>query len=361
MFTRGERWYLHVPRQDGTFAQKSTGTTEKRLAARMRAMVADLKNRREWPALELVTSGRASLGALYDAYAHHAVDAFVGREASPRWESLVDGWLRSLDIAEATQTAYRRQVAAVLPEGARVSAITSGVIRDGLAALDVTSGTRSTYFAAVSSFCHYLVGHDLLPAHPMAEKSKVPRPRKNKPRTTWMTAAEDERLCCAAPSPYREYFALVHGTGAERNAALAMTRADVDLDRWEVHIPGTKATTRDRHGIPVDAWARPLLAGYVRSVLSGPLFPTLSKYLVNMQHLDARKAAGLTGYQLRDARHSVAIRWLVADQVPVWDVAERLGHADASMVLKVYTKTVLREAAKRLGVAMAVTLKTGTI
>jgi hypothetical protein len=37
----------------------------------------------------------------------------------------------------------------------------------------------------------------------------------------------------------------------------------------------------------------------------------------------------------------------------MWEVAERLGHADMSMAVKVYTKTVLREAAKRLGVATA--------
>jgi hypothetical protein len=34
----------------------------------------------------------------------------------------------------------------------------------------------------------------------------------------------------------------------------------------------------------------------------------------------------------------------------MWEVAERLGHADMSMAVKVYTKTVLRDAAKRLGV-----------
>ena len=359
MFLRHGRYYLHVPVAGKPHVQRATGTTNKAVAKRMKAMLDDLHHARRWDALALITSGTATMGALYDAWGAHAVDAFVGRVASPRWATMVDGWLRTLEIGAATKTAYRRQVAAVLPDGARVSDITPGGLRDAFAALPVSSGTRTTYYAAVSGFLHYLVAHDLLAAHPMAEKSKVPRPKKGKPRTTWMTTAEDERLCLGAPSPLREFFALVHSTGAERNAALAMTRADVDLDRWEVHIPGTKTNTRDRHGIPVDAWARPILAPFVRAVLRGPLFPTLTRWVVNRGHVEARQGAGLLGYQLRDARHSVAIRWLVADAVPIWEVGERLGHTDASMAIKVYTKTVLREAAKRLGVDCNVTT-TGT-
>ncbi len=354
MFQRRKKWYLHVPTASGGHVQKTTGTTDKKLANRMRAMVAELRDKRDWPALSLVSNNLVSLGALYDAYAHHALAAFVGREASPKWETLVDGWLRSLDVVPSTRTMYAMQVRAVLPEGARVMEITTGVLRDGLAALAVSSATRRNYLAALQSFCGYLVAHDLLATSPAADTIRLPRPKKGKPRTMWMTGAEDARLCWAAPSPFREYFALVHGTGAERSAALMMTRADIDLDRWECHIPGTKTATRDRSGIPIDVWARPILGPYVRAVLSGPLFPTLSRDAVNRAHVDARTAAGLPDYQLRDARHSVAIRWLVADNVPMWDVAERLGHADMAMATKVYTKTVLREAAKRLSVDLTV-------
>ena len=76
--------------------------------------------------------------------------------------------------------------------------------------------------------------------------------------------------------------------------------------------------------------------------------------------LTLEEAAVLPGYQLRDAQHSVAIRWLVADGVPMWEVAERLGHADMSMAVNVYTKTVLREAAKRLSVDITVTQREGS-
>lgn len=355
MFKRRAYWYLHVPTKDGGHVQKSTGTSDKRLAGRMLAMIAELRDRRDWPALTLLATNACSVGALYDAYAHHTLAAFVGREASPKWATLVDGWLRSLDVVPTTRTMYEMQVRALLPEGGRVADITTGALRDALASVDVLPTTRRNYLAAVQSFCNYLVSHDLLAASPAADTIRLPRPKKGKPRTMWATRTDDERLCLAAPSPLREYFALVHSTGAERMAALAMTRADIDLDRWEVHIPGTKAATRDRYGIPVDAWARPLLGPYVRSVLRGPLFPSLSRDAVNRGHIAARTAAGLAGYQLRDARHSVAIRWLVADGVPMWEVAERLGHADMSMAVKVYTKTVLREAAKRLRVDNSVT------
>jgi integrase len=352
MFKRGGTWYVTLYDQAGAAWQRSTGTTNRDLARRMARMVDELRDQRQWDALALVIGKTASVGQLWDAYSHGAVRAFVGEQASPKWATLVPGWMAALEVVPATRTMYRMQAEAVLPAGARVSAITTGAIRDGLAALDVSAATKRNYLAAVSSFCTYLVAHDLLPVSPAADGARLPRPKKGKPRTVWMTAAEDERLCKSAPSPYREYFALVHGTGAERGAALAMTRDDVDMARQEVRIRGTKTATRDRSGVPVDPWAWAILAPYVKTVLRGPLFPTLSKWLVNRMHPTCRAAAKLDlTYSLRDARHSVAIRWLVLDKVEIWDVAERLGHADMSMAIKVYTKTVLRDAAKRLGVA----------
>lgn len=356
MFKRGAVYYLHVPLPDGRWVQKSTRTGHKTVAERMHRMVAELYDERQWTALGLVTSGAVSVGALFDAYAAKRLPAFVREQSSPQWEGLLDSWIAATDLRASTRTMYQMQVRAVLPAGGTVASITTGAIRDGLARLAVSPATKRNYLAAVQSFVGYLVAHDLLPENPTRDAHKLPRPKKGKPRTVWMTAKEDEALCLAAPSPYREYFALVHGTGAERNAALAMTRADVDLARQEVRIPGTKTATRDRSGVPVDAWAWAILAPYVKTVLRGPLFPTLSKWLVNRMHPTCRKAAGLDpSYSLRDARHSVAIRWLVLDKVEIWDVAERLGHADMSMAIKVYTKTVLREAAKRLGVANSTT------
>lgn len=357
MFKRGAVYYVHVPTADGRFVQRGSGTTHHSVAKAVYRMVQELKEKRDWAALSLVTSGAVTLGRLYDAYADGKLAAFVREQSSPPWATLLDAWLAAVDLRTATRTMYRMQVEAVLPAGGTVASITTGAIRDGLAALAVSPATRRNYLAAVQSFCGYLVAHDLLPSDPTADTRKLPRPKKGKPRTVWMTRAEDERLCLAAPSPLREYFALVHGTGAERNAALAMTRADVDLTDSTCRIPGTKTDTRDRRGVPIDAWALAILRPYVTQVLRGPLFPTLSRWQVNRGHEDARTAAGLAGYQLRDARHSVAIRWLVQDQVPIWEVAERLGHADMQMAIKVYTKTVLRDAAKRLGVTQSGTAK----
>lgn len=357
MFKRGPFYYLHVPTSDGRIVQKSTRTSNKTLAGRMHRMVQELKDERNWTALGLITSGALTVGAVYDAYAAKRLPAFLREQASPKWEGLLASWMAAVDLRPATQTMYQMQVRAVLPEGGTVASITTGGIRDALGALNVSPATRRNYLAAVQSFVGYLVAHDLLPDNPTKDAHKLPRPKKGKPRTVWMTRDEDQRLCLAAPSPCREYFALVHGTGAERNAALVMTRADIDLEHGVCRIPGTKTDTRDRRGIPIDAWALAILRPYVKAIVHGPLFPTLSRWIVNRAHADARKAASLDGYQLRDARHSVAVRWLVQDHVPMWDVAERLGHADMSMAIKVYTKAVLRDAARRLGVENSVTAK----
>jgi len=355
MFRRGAVYYVHVKTMDGRVMQRSTRTTDATVAKRMRRMVHELTDGRRWDALGLVTAGAVSLPSLYDAWAAKRLDALVYEHASPRWASLVDAWLDSVDLRPDTRRMYRMQVGAVLPADGRVASITTGAIRDGLAALPVSPATRRNYLAAVQSFVGYLLALDLLADDPTKDRRKLPRPKKGKPRTVWMTREEDERLCLAAPSPYREYFALVHGTGAERNAALAMTRADVDLEHGVCRIPGTKTATRDRRGVPIDGWALAILRPYVRAIVAGPLFPTLTAIGVHRAHLAARKAVGITGYTPRDARHSVAVRWLVQDRVPIWEVAERLGHADMTMAIRVYTKTVLRDAARRLGVADSTT------
>jgi integrase len=60
----------------------------------------------------------------------------------------------------------------------------------------------------------------------------------------------------------------------------------------------------------------------------------LSPNAANNQWRNLMTDLGLN-FHMHQIRHSVATKWL-ADGVPVVDVAATLGHADASITLKVY-------------------------
>lgn len=348
-FKRGAYWSLYVPRQSGGVVQRSTGTTDADLAKRMGRMIDTLADMRRWDVLEAIDQKRISVGAVWDAYCMNRLDALVtdaAQAAEPLALTYVDRWVRTLRLAARTKASYEQKVRALLgDDDIRVSALTSGWVMDRLAQLPHAAPTVRQYAHAFSVFAQYLKAHRLLPANPVRD---VPLPKGTKKRKVWKSEVDDRRLVDAAPSPYREYFALVHSTGADRDSALAMVRSDVNLHDATCHIPGTKTDTRDRHGVPIEPWAVPILKGYCAGLLpDAPLFPTLTSRAVNRAHVDARKIAKLPGYQLRDARHSYAVRAILRGE-QIWKVSKWLGHANIGITAAVYAQFGLEEALAEL-------------
>lgn len=347
-FRRGAYWSLYIPRRAGGVVQRATGTTDRALAGRMGRMVDVLRDQRRWDILEAIDQKAVSVGEVYDAYAIQALDALMARVAAadvPMALDLVDRWVGTLRQAERTVAAYAQKVRALLDETVRVTDLTPGWVTDRLATLPHTPATVRQYAHALSLFCRYLRGHRLLDSNPVRD---VDLPRGTGKRAIWKTEAEDRRLVDAAPEPLRSYFALVHSTGAERDAALAMVRRDLDLTAGTCHIPGTKTRTRDRKGVPIEAWALPILRAHVAGLLpDAPLFPTLTRRAIASAHVDARTAAKLPGYQLRDARHSVAVRAILRGE-PIWKVSKWLGHANIGITAGVYAQFDLEAAQAEL-------------
>ncbi|MFY7948054.1 MAG: tyrosine-type recombinase/integrase [Gemmatimonas sp.] len=343
-FQRGAYWSLYIPRRSGGVVQRATGTTDKALADRMGRMVDTLADQRRWDVLEAIDAKTVTVGEAWDAYTMNGLDALMARLKAVKLVERVPAWVATLPNAPRTITSYEQKVRALLPTAMLSTALTAGWINDAIAKLPHSSGTRQQYLHALSLFVDYLVGHSVLPANPIHQRGLVRRPRANKPRTVWHFEADDVRLVNAAPEPFRAYFALVHGSGAERDAALAMVRRDVDTTTWLLHIPGTKNAKRDRRGVPLDAWARAIVGAHCKGLLhEAPLFPTLTSRTVNDAHIDARTAAKLPGYQLRDARHSFAIRHLIRGE-PLWKVSKWLGHSNEVITAKVYTQVELEKA-----------------
>lgn len=347
-FQRGKFWSLYVPRRSGGVVQRATGTTDKVLAGRMGRMIDVLQDQRRWDVLEAIDRRDVTVGEVYDAYAMNGLDALMTRVAAaavPDALDLVDRWVATLRKAARTSTAYEQKVRALLGEGLKISALTPGWVADRLATLPYTPATVRQYAHALSLFCRYCKGHGWLPTNPVRD---VELPKGTNKRVMWKPEADDRRLVDAAPAPFRTYFALVHATGAERDAALVMVRRDVDLTAQTVHIPGTKNRNRDRKGVPIEPWAVPILAAHCAGLMpDAPLFPTLTRGLVNRAHIDARTAAKLPGYQLRDARHSYAVRAILRGE-PIWKVSKWLGHANIGITASVYAQFDLEAAQAEL-------------
>ena len=69
---------------------------------------------------------------------------------------------------------------------------------------------------------------------------------------------------------------------------------------------------------------------------SAPLFVGMDRWRAADAHRKACAHIGLTGYWLRDARHSYGVR-LAQAGMPMAQIAECLGHANAQLVSTVYT------------------------
>jgi integrase len=348
-FRRGAYWSLYVPRRSGGVVQRATGTSDKRLADRMGRMIDTLADQRRWDVLEAIDAKRVTVAQAWDAYCLNALDALMADVSAVDLADLVEPWLASLTRAPRTLAAYRGKITALIGDALPAATVTEGWVVDTIAALPYSGTTRGMYFAVLTLFLDYAVAHRALPANPCRNRALVKRPKPNPPRMVWKAAADDLRLVNAAPEPLRSYFSLVHGTGAERDAALAMRRRDIDLTAGTVHIPGTKRGSRDRRGVPIDAWALPIVAAHCRGLLpDAPLFPGLRRTVVNGAHKAAREAVNLTGYELRDARHSFAVRHLLAG-VPLWKVSKWLGHRTVKTTAEVYTRFELDAALEHLG------------
>jgi integrase len=325
-FKRGDFYSLYIPRRSGGVVQRACGTKDPKLAKAMGRMIDTLADQRRWDVLEALDAKTFTVGQCYDAFVMNGLDALLRDSTAPYMATLIDGWVATLSLQPQTKRAYESKVRAMIPGDLLASHFTPGWCADAIASLPHSSGTKRGYLQVLSLFADYAVAHRIIANNPVREKGLVRRPRANAPRKRWVTADMDLRLVQATTDPViRAYFALVHATGAERNAAFAMRRRDVDLENWTVHIPGTKTKTRDRYGVPVEAWAHPfirhLCVGLVPDAL---LFPGLGEMAVATAHLDAANAVHLEGYQLRDGRHSYAVRALLGG-APLWQVSKWLG------------------------------------
>ncbi len=345
---KGKIYSIYVPTGPG-LKQRSTGTTDPRLARRIEAMVKQLADDKDWELLRAVVYDRCSIDELWSAYQLRALETLRARLNAHELETYLAQW--EDDARRVAPASWDQQVAQVkrLTDGLQfVHELTAGVIRDRLAALPVKSGTARHYLYALSGFCTYLVAHGVLAMNPCESRALVPRPKKSGKRAVWRTEAIDQAIVDRTAGDVRVALTVCAASSADRSTPLVMRVADVHLlapgvvpDRargreHRVDLPGTKAVGRARKGVRLEPWAVPIL----REAIAGKLpdAPLIEGVSADMLSRHWKVAAGLVkedGYQLKDTRHSYGCRALLAGY-SLWEVSKWLGHSSVAMTAEVY-------------------------
>lgn len=314
-FPRGKRGNLsvYIPRPVGGPIERSTRTNDKKLVKSYEAAVYWLATQTPpaWDILhalivrritfaqcvELHAAGRGSLAPLRAKLAD--VDL---RTTLP---DFIAAWVADGRKARTLEN-YEREIGAYLAAHPMRSDFTEANVQAHIRSLTVSPGTRRKHLYALRAFERYLVERHVLTVRTLPN---IRAPKKNTARKRYESAETDARLCAAALPKYRALFALVHATGADVGAALAMVGRDLSLASLRCRVPGTKTAHRDRHDVEIDAWAVPFLTE-LRTVLpAAPLFPDLTRHGAAAHHKHVGHAVQVLDYTLRDARHSIAVRW----------------------------------------------------
>jgi integrase len=313
-------------------------------------------------------------------------------------DAYLSDWLdaHALEVKPRTLDGYRylvRQYVSPRIGHLRLQAIRpstlSGLYRDLL-----TSGGRGgkplsrrtvDYVHAVlrKAFNDAVRSEQLLSSNP-AERAKRPRRESKGPTEVW--SADDLRRFLDLMSGHRlfAFYRLAAYTGARRGELLNLRWTDVDWNAPAVRIRGSvgmvagervEGTTKGgrERVVSLDAGTVDVLRAHRRrqlddlSVAGGswvdtghvfttglglPVYPdTVSQLMAKVikaynepEDTEAKPARPLPHARLHDLRHVHATMLLLAG-VPVHVVADRLGHADPSITLRVYAHVIRQHAA----------------
>ncbi len=340
---RGGIYYLYIPREKGRVVLRTTETTDGRLYRLMKGMVKRLKDERRWPLLNGIVAGRLTVGQVFDADRTKSLDALEATLSAEALKPHISAYLaacRGRGLAPRNVENIERQLEAFLTVATTTADITAAVITAWLASLTTSPGTRRQYLYAVTGFTRYLGDVGVLKDYPL---SKVKAPKKNPARMTYMDQATDERIVQAASPQYRALFAFIKGTGCDVSTALNIRHADVNLATLTARLRGTKTARRDVHEAVIEPWSAKYLARELG--INAPLFPGLTRSGAFHHHQRCCEAVGVTGYNLKDSRHSVAVRMAKAGYT-VFEIAEQLGTSPA-LVASTYARFIPTMADRR--------------
>jgi integrase len=344
---------------------KSLGITDEAEARAVGVLLAKIRrHERYWPLFDAIIKEHPHYGArdlLAASYERGGVKRLLRQLEDVDLDPLIDTWFKALkkSVAEDTRQHYRSAVRQVIPPMRRFasSRLTSSFLQDQIDSWDVEPATARKRGIGIRRFTKWLKRKKLIRRDPMRD---VELPQAGDPRDVYVELWEHLKIADAQESPYREFSAML-ASGIEVSVLLTITRRDVKVADREVFAPGTKTWNRKRYvRIPDEVWP------YVLKAIEGlhpdtKLFAGIpDRWYANDAHrlaiygeqIDDRQFTKgelpkvsspglietmprLKGYQMRDARHTYAVRAVRAG-VAVGTVAKQLGHKTSELVQRVY-------------------------
>jgi integrase len=168
-----------------------------------------------------------------------------------------------------------------------------------------------------------------------------------KPRERALTGEELEKLLAQLEPDRAACVAFIVATSACWGEAERAEREDVANEGAVVHVRGTKRETRDR-GVPMVFPFQVSLLAYAQQHAAGTegmLFTPWSN--VRRGLIEACKRAGILPCSPNDLRRTFA-NWMVAADVPLFLVAQMMGHKDTRMLERVYGRQRPEQLARSL-------------
>ena len=175
-------------------------------------------------------------------------------------------------------------------------------------------------------------------------EKEIPRSRR------FETDEDEQRLLNAANPQLRAVIIAILDTACRPGEILSLQWKDVNPERRELTIRAVKAKTRTARMIPISSRLAAVLEMRRLDPAGKPFSPDAYPFgnavgeestSVRTAWENARDAAGLPGFQLRDLRHEAGSRFDEAG-VPVNHVSKLLGHASLATTTR-YLNTTRRE------------------
>ena len=334
---RGEKWYLRGT-VGGRRIEVCTGLTDKKAAeAWARAYQRDLADP--------------------DGAARRAAQAFTVQQAVDLTLARHDAEHRAGNLSDGSVDFYERKLGHVL----RVLGPDTA-----LAAVDAAAVDRYIASRRVEGASQHTIAKEL---HQLEVTLKLAKRRglwhgdaekvlpvnfspRYEPRTRALSVAEVQRVLAALDPDRAAWVALAAGAGAELGALQLAERGDWAPGRVTVRVRGTKNDRRDREVPLVLDVCRELVAFAWRHG-AGTGQRLLRPWGKNWRDLQlVASKVGIGPFSLHSLRHTFAT-WHLAAGLSWDDVARALGHADTTMLHRIYGHMTPEQLRERLASHLA--------
>lgn len=358
--------------KDGRRATLSCGTDDARTAQAVEDAAKGYVRRRQWDVVALLVDKTITAPDLYDASEDGTLDEFLG--AARAQSATVDvhplvtewhAWKGKAKKGQRSADAYETQLRRLFPadQPFPLSLLTKQTVWTRIDRLTVSAPTKKRYRAAVSSFVGWLVSKDYLATN-FTRDLDAPTTGwdENDAREIYYEQADARRLIEALPQPYRGLEAYAYGFAAEWGAVATVRVRELAAladDPPQAFVPGTKTPERRRWVplVPELHWLLPHLAEAIRNAHPDALAFEVGEKDALAVHYATAKAVNVQAvgerrfghHTIRDWRHTHAVhvlQWKYDEMI----AAKHLGHADVTLVRKVYGQWIPRAAeyAKRV-------------